>query len=303
MPSGRPKAYSNRGILYIVVGDKNKTLNFERFNSRRIRIFSHSRKSVLIPKSALAFTIAASVLGQGIGFRAERCSLKAVASKTLPLTTETSVGELMDVVITYLYGDIDTAKYMKVPEELPLTSSNSSRPRNMSHPGLGGTISLTSLHHRNTILSALGPDHALTVFALVRYSLNFGVPIEPETSKLPKGLVLVYVDDINLIGTPIELEEIAKHLKSEFEMKELRKTRYCLSWRFNIVLHHFNEDKAKSSTTLMVVRTLDAKRYLFRLKEDKEKILEPEVPYLSAIGALLYWFNALDSTFPCKSIG
>ncbi|XP_070665122.1 secreted RxLR effector protein 161-like [Malus domestica] len=38
----------------------------------------------------------------------------------------------------------------------------------------------------------------------------------------------------------------------------------------------------------MVVRTLDAKRDPFRLKEDKEEILEPEVPYLSAIGALLY---------------
>ncbi|KAB2601656.1 S ribonuclease [Pyrus ussuriensis x Pyrus communis] len=276
-----------------------------------------------MPKSAMAFTIAVKVLGQ------------AVASKTLPLTTETSVGKLMDVVITYLYGDLDTTKYMKVPEELPLTSSNSYRSRNMSHPGLGGTISLASLHHRSTILSALGPNHALTVLflgthtrtsqwvthpgsALVRYSLNFGVPIEPETSELPKCLVLVYVDDMNLIGTPIELEEIAKHLKSEFEMKELRKTRYCLSLEIQHcsnrilvhqsnytykVLHHFNEDKAKSSTTLMVVRTLDAKRYPFRLKEDKEKILEPEVPYLSAIGALLYWFNALDSTFPCKFIG
>ncbi|RXH86842.1 hypothetical protein DVH24_022115 [Malus domestica] len=50
------------------------------------------RKSVLMPKSAMAFTIAASVLGQVIGFRAERYSVKAVASKTLPLTTETSVG-------------------------------------------------------------------------------------------------------------------------------------------------------------------------------------------------------------------
>ncbi|KAM1331597.1 hypothetical protein ACFX2H_043750 [Malus domestica] len=38
----------------------------------------------------------------------------------------------------------------------------------------------------------------------------------------------------------------------------------------------------------MVVRTLDAKRDLFRPKEDEEEILKPEVPYLSAIGALLY---------------
>ncbi|XP_070665161.1 secreted RxLR effector protein 161-like [Malus domestica] len=38
----------------------------------------------------------------------------------------------------------------------------------------------------------------------------------------------------------------------------------------------------------MIVRTLDAKRDPFRPKEDEEEILEPEVPYLSAIGALLY---------------
>ncbi|KAM2124656.1 hypothetical protein ACFX1Q_015223 [Malus domestica] len=38
----------------------------------------------------------------------------------------------------------------------------------------------------------------------------------------------------------------------------------------------------------MVVRTLDDKRDSFRPKEDEEEILEPEVPYLNAIGALLY---------------
>ena len=42
------------------------------------------------------------------------------------------------------------------------------------------------------------------------------------------AIVVVYVDDMNLIGTPAELEEIAAHLKSEFEMKDLGKTRYCL---------------------------------------------------------------------------
>ena len=63
------------------------------------------------------------------------------------------------------------------------------------------------LHHRSTILSALGPDYALTVLflgthtrtsqwvthhgsALARYSLNFEVPTKPEASELPKGLVL-----------------------------------------------------------------------------------------------------------------
>ena len=38
--------------------------------------------------------------------------------------------QLMDVVTTYLYGDLDTEIYMKVAEGLPLTGLNSSRPRN-----------------------------------------------------------------------------------------------------------------------------------------------------------------------------
>ena len=54
------------------------------------------------------------------------------------------------------------------------------------------------------------------------------------------------------------------------------------------MLCRFNEDKEKPSSTHMVVRLLDAKRDPFHPKEDDEEILEPKVPYLSAIGALLY---------------
>lgn len=49
------------------------------------------RKSVLMPKTAMAFTIAASVLGQVIGSRAERYRLKAIAARP-PVATETFVG-------------------------------------------------------------------------------------------------------------------------------------------------------------------------------------------------------------------
>ena len=38
------------------------------------------------------------------------------------------------------------------------------------------------------------------------------------------AIVAVYVNNINLIGTSVELEEIVVHLKSEFEMKDLGKT-------------------------------------------------------------------------------
>ena len=41
----------------------------------------------------------------------------------------------------------------------------------------------------------------------------------------------------------------------------------------------------------MLFRSLDVKNDLFRLKEDDEETLGPEVPYLSAIGALMYLMN------------
>ncbi|XP_004143803.1 uncharacterized protein LOC101212152 [Cucumis sativus] len=56
------------------------------------------RKSILMPKSAMAFTIAASVLGQVIGSRAERLRLKAVASKKLTLQDSLTEATLLPVV-------------------------------------------------------------------------------------------------------------------------------------------------------------------------------------------------------------
>ncbi|KAL2539756.1 hypothetical protein Adt_00734 [Abeliophyllum distichum] len=50
------------------------------------------RKSILMPKAAMAFTIAASILGQVIGSRAERYRLKTVAAKKLVFAETSSCG-------------------------------------------------------------------------------------------------------------------------------------------------------------------------------------------------------------------
>ena len=42
-------------------------------------------------------------------------------------------------------------------------------------------------------------------------------------------IIVVYVDDLNLVGTPKKSIEIAKYLKNEFEMKDFGKTKFCLS--------------------------------------------------------------------------
>ena len=50
-------------------------------------------------------------------------------------------------------------------------------------------------------------------------------------------------------------------------------------------------DKAHPLSTPMIIRSLDVKKNPFRPREDNEEVLGPEVPYLSAIGALMYLPN------------
>ena len=119
-------------------------------------------------------------------------------------------------------------------------------------------------------------------------------------------IIAVYVDDLNIIGTPNELKEACAYLKSEFEMKDLGETRLCIGLQIDHlsqgvlihqsayvekVLKQFYMDKSFPLSTPMVVRSLDVTKDPFRPKEDNEELLGPEVPYLSAIGALMYLAN------------
>ena len=119
-------------------------------------------------------------------------------------------------------------------------------------------------------------------------------------------IIVVYVDDLNIIGTPGELSKAVDYLKKEFEMKDLGKTKFCIGLQLEhltngILIHQstytkkvlkrFYMDKAHPLSTPMVVRSLDVNKDLFRPQEDNEEIIGPEVPYLSAIGALMYLAN------------
>jgi hypothetical protein len=84
--------------------------------------------------------------------------------------------------------------------------------------------------------------------------------------------ISVYVDDLNIIGTELDINEARDHLQMEFEMKDLGKTEFCLGLQLedhptDILVHQstdaqkilekFNMDKAYPSKTLMVVRALE----------------------------------------------
>jgi hypothetical protein len=50
------------------------------------------------------------------------------------------------------------------------------------------------------------------------------------------------------------------------------------------MLRLFNEDKIEPSSKPMIVLSLDYKKDSFRLADDNNEILEPEVPYLNITG-------------------
>jgi hypothetical protein len=50
-------------------------------------------------------------------------------------------------------------------------------------------------------------------------------------------------------------------------------------------------DKVHPLSTPMIVRSLDVKKDPYRSRENNEKTLGPKLPYLSAIGVLMYLAN------------
>jgi len=50
-------------------------------------------------------------------------------------------------------------------------------------------------------------------------------------------IVLIYVDDLILIGTPKQLTKTVTYLKKKLEMKDLGKTKFCLG----LNIEHFQE--------------------------------------------------------------
>ncbi|BBG93440.1 transposable element gene [Prunus dulcis] len=205
---------------------------------------------------------------------------------------------LMDVITAYLYGELDTDIYMKVPEGFRLPEAARNKPRGMF-----------SVKLRRS-LYGLKQSGRMWYNRLSKYLLKEGYTNDPicpcvfiKKSESGFAIVAVYVDDMNLIGTSEELQKTADYLKREFEMKDLGKTKYCLGLQIEHsangilvhqstytekVLKRFGMDKAHPLSTPMVVRSLDTKKDPYRPKGDDEMVLGPEVPYLSAIGALLY---------------
>ena len=107
---------------------------------------------------------------------------------------------LMNVITAYLYGSIDSDIHMKIPEGFKLPEAVSTKPRSM----------LSIKLQRS--LYGLKQSGRMWYNRLSEYLLKEGYvnnPICPcvfiKKSKTGFAIIAVYVDDLNLVGTPEEL--------------------------------------------------------------------------------------------------
>ena len=115
---------------------------------------------------------------------------------------------LMDVITAYLYGSIDSDIHMKIPEGFKLPEAVSTKPRSMFSIKLQRS------------LYGLKQSGRMWYNRLSEYLLNEGYvnnPICPcvfiKKSKTGFAFIVVYVHDLNLVGTPEELTKTTEYLK------------------------------------------------------------------------------------------
>ncbi|KAL0311264.1 UNVERIFIED_CONTAM: Retrovirus-related Pol polyprotein from transposon TNT 1-94 [Sesamum angustifolium] len=209
--------------------------------------------------------------------------------------------QLMDVVTAYLYGSLDTDIYMRIPEGLKMPEVLKSKLRHMYSIKL--KWSLYGLKQSGRMWY-----NRLSEYLIKKEFCHNKISPCLFIKRTESGFVIiaVYVDDLNIIGSPEEIRQAADYLKSEFEIKDLGTTKYCLGLQFEHtkdgifihqsnyiekVLKRFHMNNAHPLNTPMVVRSLDVNKNPFRPPTHNDEILGPEVPYLSAIGALMYLAN------------
>jgi hypothetical protein len=164
----------------------------------------------------------------------------------------------MDVATAYLYGSLDSDIYIKVPDKIYVLNTHVNR--NMYCVKL--VKSLYGLKQSERMWY-----NRLEEFLLNKcYSSNDDCPyvfIRKSTTRF--CIISVYVDDLNIIGHTKDIDEVRDHIKTEFKMKDLGKTKFCLGLQLEHlqtgflihqsayvqkILKKFNMDKAYSARIL-----------------------------------------------------
>jgi hypothetical protein len=103
----------------------------------------------------------------------------------------------MDVMTAYLYGSLDSDIYTKVPDGISVPNAN-----------VGCNMYCVKLHKS---FYGLKYSRRMWYNRLKKFLLNKG-----------------YSNNLNIIGTELDINEARDHLKMEFEMKDLGKTKFYL---------------------------------------------------------------------------
>ena len=128
-------------------------------------------------------------------------------------------------------------------------------------------------------------------------------------------VVAIYVDNLNLVGTPATCQHTVDLFTTQFEMKLLGKTSFCLGLQIShilgggIFLHQmtyiqkllkrFKVDKSNPLSAPMISRSKTADNPYRPCEEKEEEEYYDKTRYLAAVGALLYLstFTHLDISF------
>ena len=127
---------------------------------------------------------------------------------------------------------------------------------------------------------------------------------------LGKGFVIIVVLCIwhNIIRTPEKSPKVIVHLRKEFEMKNLGKTKFCLrlqieyfkKWNFVYQSTHITKlfkkfyiDNLHPLCTLIVSRSLDVNKGSLTPKDEDEEFISLKVLYISTMNLLVLKYHTL----------
>lgn len=220
-------------------------------------------------------------------------SFRYILSLAVQLSLET---RLLDVVTAYLYGDLHEEMYIKPP---PGYLTKQVSPKSTKNSGL-------RLYKASYGLKQAGRTwyHRIKIFLLSHgFTTHPALPcIFVLRDKTAFVILEIYVDDLNPVGTKALCMYVETLLATEFEMKILGRTTFCLGLQINhfhdgsILIHQeayvkrllraFKMDQANPLSAPMVGRRkINEVPYRPAFKEEEE-IDKPK--YLAAVGALLY---------------
>jgi hypothetical protein len=127
----------------------------------------------------------------------------------------------MDVMTTYLYGSLDSDIYLKVPDGISVPKINANR--NMY------CVKLVKYLYGLKQSGRMWYNRLKKFFLNKVYLNSDGCPcVFIRKFNTCFCIISIYVDDLNIIGQSKDIDEAHNHLKKEFEMKDLGKSKFCL---------------------------------------------------------------------------